>query len=77
MYGRQQKKRGGGAKFKQIGDYFFKPDEFDKKHFLGGGAFGKVYLGYHTKTKKEVAVKVIPMSSMDSGTADIEIKLFR
>ena len=44
---------------KQIGDFIFVEDQTDKKHYLGGGAFGKCYRGTHKTTKKEVAVKVI------------------
>ena len=76
MYRKKQKAVGS----KQVGDYVFKADPLDKKVFLGGGAFGKVYLGNYIKKKtdNEVAVKVIPMSSLGGGgTAKIEIDLFR
>ena len=77
--GRRQSPQKAQIGFKQIGQYVFKPDKLDKKHYLGGGAFGQVYKGYHTKTKKEVAVKVVAMSSLgdDGGTAKKEIALFR
>ena len=62
---------------KKIGDYQFNNDVTDKKSFLGGGAFGKVYRGYHIKTQKEVAIKVIAMSSVDKKTIEYEIKVYK
>ena len=73
------RRRGGNKGFKQVGKFVFKPDELDKNHFLGGGAFGKVYKGYHVDTKREIAVKVVKMSKMgqDQGTAKKEIDMYK
>jgi calcium-dependent protein kinase len=42
---------------KQIGGY-----QYNSRHCLGEGAFGKVYEGWHTTRGEKVAIKKIDMS---------------
>lgn len=49
--------------YKQVGKYVYNPDTLNGKDFLGKGAFGKVFKGFHVKTRELVAIKVIALSS--------------
>jgi len=43
----------------------FKPDKTSKKHFLGGGAFGDVFLGFALENNfQHVAIKKIALKSL-------------
>lgn len=78
MGGIQARQRKPAVKqLKKIGEYQFNNDITDKSSYLGGGAFGKVWKGYHIETKQQVAVKEIAANTLDQKTIEMEISAYK